>query len=100
MIAGAGTTPVPLSATLCGLPAALSLMLTAPLRAPEADGAKVTLMVQLAPAANVLGLMGQVLVCAKSPALVPVTEMLVIVRAAVPLLVSVTVLAALVVPTF
>jgi hypothetical protein len=98
--AGAGTTPVPLSATLCGLPAALSLMLMALLRLPLADGVKVTLIVQLAPAANVLGLMGQVLVCAKSPVLVPVSVILVIVRAAVPLFVSVTDLAALVVPTF
>jgi hypothetical protein len=30
--------PVPLSGTCCGLPAALSVMLTAALRAPIADG--------------------------------------------------------------
>ena len=93
-------TPVPLSVTLCGLPAALSLIVTLAPRLPLADGVKVTLIVQLAPAASVLGLMGQVLVCAKSPAFVPATVMLVIVRAAVPLFVSVTDLAALVVPTF
>ena len=61
-------------------------------------GVKVTLMVQLLPAANVLVLGGQVLVCAKSPALVPASPMLLMVRAALPLLVSVTVWAGLVVP--
>jgi len=30
--------PVPLSGTCCGLPAALSVMLTEALRAPDADG--------------------------------------------------------------
>jgi len=47
-------------------------------------------MVQAVPAANVLGLMGQVLVCAKSLAFVPVIPILLIVSGAVPLLVSVT----------
>ena len=41
------------------------------LRLPVAVGAKVTLMVQVALAASVLGLSGQLLVWAKSPALVP-----------------------------
>jgi len=98
--AGAETTPVPLRATLCGLPAALSLILTLALRTPEVDGEKVTRMVQLAPAANVLGASGQVLVSAKSAAFVPVRPMLLIVSAAVPVFVSVAVWAALVVPTF
>src|SRR5438309_11885845 len=61
--------PVPDNATFCGLPAALSVMLTAALRVPMAVGLKVTLIVQLAPAANELP---QAWVCAKSPALVPV----------------------------
>src|SRR5947199_59778 len=61
-----------------------------------ATGVKVTLMVQLAPAAR---LAGQVLVWAKSPALVPVTLTPLMFSAAVPLLVSVTVCAALVVFT-
>ena len=100
LTAGAGVTPVPLSVTDCGLSPALSLMLTLALRAPVTLGVKVTLIVQLLPAGNVLGLMGQVLVCAKSPALVPATLIVVIVRSAVPLLVSVTVCAALVVLTF
>ena len=90
---------MPLSATVCGLPVALSVMLTLALRLPLALGVKVTLMVQEAPAASVLELLGQVLVCAKSPALVPLSPMLLMVRAALPLLVSVTVWAALVVLT-
>src|SRR5437588_135880 len=51
--------PFPLSATVCGLPAALSPSDSVPVRAPKAVGVKVTSMVQLAPAAKVAGLMGQ-----------------------------------------
>ena len=98
--AGAGVTPVPLSATLCGLPLALSLTVTLALRPPFAEGVKVTLMMQLTPAASVFGLSGQVFVWAKSPAFAPLSETLVMVSAAVPLLVSVATCAALVVPTF
>jgi hypothetical protein len=65
-------------------------MLMLAVRAPVVLGLKVTLMVQAVPAANVLGLMGQVLVCAKSLAFVPVIPILLIVSGAVPLLVSVT----------
>ena len=53
---------------------------------------------QLAPAASVLGLTGQVLVCAKSPAFAPVTPIELIVIAAEPVLVKVTVCGGLVVP--
>ena len=46
--------PVPLRLTVCGLPPkALSLTLSVPVRLPAATGLKVTLMEQLAPAANV-----------------------------------------------
>src|SRR5438874_2124413 len=90
---------VPLKGTLCGLPDALSLMDKLAVRVPVAVGVKVTLTVHEAPAASVLGLIGQLLVWAKSLALVPVSPMLVMVRAPVPLLVSVTVWAALLVPT-
>ena len=84
--------PVPLKLTVCVLPAvppALSVMVTAPVRAPVAVGLKVTLIVQFAPAARLEVLAGQLLVCEKSlePAL---TAMLAIVRAAVPVLVRVT----------
>jgi len=45
---------MPLSVTFCGLPLALSVMLSAAVRVPDAVGLKVTLTVQLAPAANEL----------------------------------------------
>src|SRR5437588_623000 len=87
----AGVVPLPLTRPACGLPLALSVMLTLALRVPVAVGVKVTLMVQEAPAATVLGLMGQVLVWAKSPALVPVKPIVLMVRAALPLFLRVTV---------
>jgi hypothetical protein len=46
--------PIPLSVIFCGLPAALSVMLSAAVRVPLAVGLKVTLIVQLAPAASEL----------------------------------------------
>src|SRR5215469_11233430 len=58
------TVPTPVSATLCGLPAALSEMVTAPVRTPLALGAKSTVMTQAAPAFR---LEPQLLVCVKSP---------------------------------
>ena len=64
----AGAVPVPVRLTLWGLPVALSARVTAALRVPLAVGVKVTLIVQLAPAATELP---QLLVCAKSLALVP-----------------------------
>ena len=87
--------PVPLRETFCGLPAALSVILNAAMRVPDAVGLNLTLMLQLAPAANELP---HVWVCAKSPTLVPVTAMLVIVKEVVPTLVRVTVFTGLVVP--
>ena len=66
---------------------ALSATLSVALRVPVAAGVKVTLIVQLEPAAT---LDPQVLVCVKSPALVPETETLVTLNAAFPLLVRVT----------
>src|SRR5205807_997798 len=66
-----------------------------PVRAPEAVGVKVTSMVQFAPAANVAGLVGQAfapeLVAAKSPE--APNELMV--KAAVPVFVSVTVIGVL-----
>src|SRR2546421_730820 len=80
-----------------GLPPALSATDSVPVRAPEAVGVKVTLMVQVPLAAKVAGLMGQalapVLVAAKSPE--AANEL--IVKAAAPVFVSVTVIGALVV---
>lgn len=85
-------TPVPDSATECGEPAALSTMLSDADSAPSALGVKTTLIVQLALAAREAG---QLLDCAKSAELVPVSLMLVIDRAALPVFVRVTDLAAL-----
>jgi hypothetical protein len=79
--------PVPVSGTVCGLPAALSVIETEAVRMPFAVGVKVTLMVQFAPAAT---LVPHVFVCEKSVELVPVTPMLVIVRVALPVFVKVT----------
>jgi hypothetical protein len=83
--------PLPPKFTTCGLPAALSLMVMEPVRLPAAVGVNVTLMVQLAPTAK---LAPQVLSCAKSP----VATMLVIIKAAEPVLLNVTACGALVVP--
>jgi hypothetical protein len=50
----AGAVPVPERLTACGLPLALSVMLTEAARLPLAKGVKVTLIVQLPPAATEL----------------------------------------------
>jgi len=80
--------PVPERLTACGLPLALSVMLTEAVRLPLAAGLNVTLMVQLALAATELP---QVLVWAKSLALVPVSARLVMLKAALPVLLRVRV---------
>ena len=89
--------PVPVSFTVWGLLEALSVIEREALLEPVAAGVKVTLIVQLAPAATLLP---QVWVCAKSPGLDPVKLKPVILSVAVPLLVRVTVFGALVVPCF
>ena len=58
------TVPVPVRLTVCGLPAALSVIDNVPVRVPLCVGLKVTLMVQLASAAR---LEPQVFVRLKSP---------------------------------
>ena len=70
----------------------MSLTVRVPFRVPVTVGVKVTLIVQLELAANVAG---QLLIWAKSP----VAWMLVMFNAALPLLVRVTLCAALEVPT-
>src|SRR5260370_24077594 len=96
---GGGFVPVPVSPTVCVGGVALSVMVKVPARAPVAVGVNVTLILQFAPAASIgiAGLIGQavapVLVHAKSPD----AAMEVIVRGPVPVFVSVTVCAALVV---
>jgi hypothetical protein len=89
--------PVPLSVSWCGLPGASSVMLTLADREPDALGVKVTEIEQDAPAASVLGVSGQVVVRAKSVALAPVIDMLLIVSGPLPVFLSVDDCAALVV---
>jgi hypothetical protein len=90
-------TPVPLSAPLLGDPVALSETETEAERAPAEVGVKAIEIVQLAPTAT---LVPQLFVSLKSAALVPVTAMPVIESAAVPVLDTVSLWAALVVPMF
>jgi hypothetical protein len=88
--------PVPVKLTVCGLPAALSKMLTVAVRVPAAVGVNVMLIVQLPPAATELP---QVVVSGKSPGLSPVTIKLVMPKRVLPLFVKLTVCAGLLVPT-
>jgi hypothetical protein len=98
---GGGSVPVPVRESLWGLPEALSATLILALREPVAVGLKVTLMVQLPPAATgELVLHVPPLAMLKSDAFVPVIEMLLIVSGPVPVFFSVVDWAALVVPTF
>jgi hypothetical protein len=76
--------PVPLSATVCGLPGPLSLIVSVPVLAPLTVGSKNTPMAQLAPAARLLP---QALSVPKSPGLAVVLVML---SGTSPLLVTVT----------
>jgi hypothetical protein len=91
-----GAVPVPDRLTACGLPLAVSATLTDAVSALAREGLKVTLIVQFAPAATELP---QVLVWAKSLALVPVIATLETYKVPLPLLLKVTVRAVLVVPT-
>jgi hypothetical protein len=62
-------TPVPLRLTVWGVFTALSVTVMVPVRVPEAVGVKLMVILQLAPAPSVDGLMGQLLVCEKSAVL-------------------------------
>src|SRR5438128_824484 len=87
-----GPRPVPLSCTVCGLPAASSVIVSVPLRGPPAWAEKVTETVQLAAG---LSDDGHWLLDEKSPLmLIPLMT-----RVSVPVLVKVIVFGALVVPT-
>jgi hypothetical protein len=86
--AGAGgAVAVPLSMTLCGVPEALSARYSDAVELAAIDEIKVTEILQLAPAANEVP---QVLVSAKLLAPLPLMVMVLIERAALPVLVSVT----------
>jgi antitoxin (DNA-binding transcriptional repressor) of toxin-antitoxin stability system len=89
---GPGAVPVPVRPALTGPFGSLVETVSVPLRDPLAFGEKVTLTVQLAPAAR---LVPQLFVCAKSP----VTETEETVTLLVPSLLTVTARAVLVLPT-
>jgi hypothetical protein len=89
-------TPVPVSAIDCGELVVVSLMVIAAVIAPAVVGAKCPWMVQFAPAAR---LVPQLLENANADAFVPVTVMLLMSRAALPVLVKVTLCEGLVDPT-
>jgi hypothetical protein len=96
-----GTWPVPLRPTDCGLPVALSAKEMAADLAPPALGEKVALTEQAAPAAKLPAPTGHVsAVIVKSPGLVPVNPMPVKLTGLLPVFVTVTLCAALVVPVF
>src|SRR5689334_17829789 len=68
-------TPVPEIGTVCGVPGALSLMVTVEFRTPVVNGVKITLMVHDAPAESIDP---QLFVWLKSPELPPLMLMLLI----------------------
>ncbi len=80
---------------ICGLSVALSVIAIVALRTPSVEGWKLALILQVAPAAR-LG--GQLLTWAKSPLLVPVMAILLIVRGVAAALVTFTVVVRLVPP--
>jgi hypothetical protein len=92
-----GAVPVPLKPTIWGLPLALSVSVRLPERLLVAVGVNVTLITQLLLAAT--GALALQVVPLAAMAKSPVTAMPVKVRDAVPLLVTVIALAALVAPT-
>jgi hypothetical protein len=90
--------PVPLRATLCGLFAALSVIVRLAVLVPLAVGVKVTLTAQLPFGITVAPVQVSALL-PKSLAFVPVSPTLVIVRFPDPVLVTVSVCAVLFVPS-
>jgi len=85
--------PVPLNGTECGLPGALSAIISAAERVPPPVGVNIRLNVQFPPAGTGM-LVEQVVplpVIAKSPALAPVIAKLEIFRSEPPIFVRVTV---------
>src|SRR5208337_1121116 len=95
-------TPGPLRATVCGLPAALSVMVNVPIRVPIWLGLKVTLIAQVEPGLRVAGEIGQVFPgtgSVKFAAFAPDRLTLLMVKFAPPEFVTVSVCARLMVPT-
>jgi len=95
---GAVATPVPVRPIVCGLPVALFAIVSVADRAPEALGVNVMLIMQLPLGATGL-LVVQVVPLATTNSVLPVEGADVNVRLPVPLFVTVTLCAPLVVPT-
>jgi hypothetical protein len=93
-----GTWPAPLSPMDCGLPVALSVRVIEAVRVPLAVGEKVALIEHAEPAARLDGHVFPEI--EKSPGLVPPNTTVVKLTALLPVLVTVTLCAALVVPVF
>src|SRR2546428_228135 len=74
-------TPVPDTPAVCGVLLALSVTVNVALRVGRAVWGEGTLMAEVAVSVKDEGLRGQLLVCPKSPGLVPVKPMLVMVSA-------------------
>src|SRR5579864_5229588 len=104
MLAGAnpapGTVPVLLRGNEWGLPEALSVIVNAAERAPEAAGVNVAPKVQLCVGVSTVVPAHVVPEEVNSVAFVPVTDTPVMFRLALPVFVSVALIAPLVVPTF
>ena len=79
--------PVPVSATRCGVPGALSAIVTVAVRLPLIAGVNVTLIEHVADGATEAP---QLLFCAKSPLCGPVIVTPLITSATLPVLVTVT----------
>ena len=92
----AGLMPVPVRATCCGLVGSVSATCRVAFRVPAAEGVKVTLTVQLEPGDR---LEAQVVAWVKSDAFVPASEIAMLLSVVVPMFLSVTIWATLVVPT-
>src|SRR6266404_6166205 len=88
--------PLPVKLTVWGALSASSEILREAVRVPKPVGEKFTLILHCAPGASELG---QLLVCAKSVAFVPLIAMLLIVSVLLPVFFSCTPFAPLVVPT-
>jgi hypothetical protein len=91
-----GAVPVPLKLTVCGLWGAMSVKISKALRLPAAVGVNVTLTVQVPLGINVAPVQVSALL-AKSLAFVPPIVTVKMVRLAVPVLVTLTLCAALLV---
>ena len=88
--------PVPVSGTVCGLPAALSVTFSVAVRVPVAEGLKTTDMVQLVPGVSVRPAQASSVLKSRPAWLIDTPLMN---RFASPVLVTVTDCGALVVPT-